>query len=260
MSATSATRPTVVVTRPREQAAAWVEALGAAGWPVVALPLIEIAPAVEPPVLRMAIDGWRGVDAVLFVSPAAVAVLRQAQVPPPAAPVRCWAPGAGTADALRAWGVAPAAIDQPPPEAAQMDTDALWPVVAPQVRPGWRLRVVRGISADGHEGRDALLQRCRERGATVETVTAYRRQRPRWDAAQRQAAERLVGPDAIWLFSSSEAIGHLRTLLPDAPWSAARALVTHPRIAAAARALGVGQVATSRPALPEVVQALESMA
>ncbi|MFN6997804.1 MAG: hypothetical protein ACK4PH_26745 [Aquincola tertiaricarbonis] len=47
-AATSATRPTVVVTRPREQAAAWVEALGAAGWPVVALPLIEIAPAVEP--------------------------------------------------------------------------------------------------------------------------------------------------------------------------------------------------------------------
>lgn len=260
MGAISTTRPTVVVTRPRDQAATWVEALSAAGWPVVALPLIEIVPAVEPAALRTAIDGWRGVDAVLVVSPAAVAVLRQAQVPPPVGPVRCWAPGAGTADALRAWGVTPAAIDQPPPEAAQMDTDALWPVVAPQVRPGWRLRVVRGVSADGHEGRDALLQRCRERVVTVETVTAYRRQRPCWDAAQRQAAERLVGPDAIWLFSSSEAISHLQALLPGAPWSAARALVTHPRIAAAARALGVGQVVTSRPVLPEVVQALESMA
>ncbi|MEW6693922.1 MAG: uroporphyrinogen-III synthase [Pseudomonadota bacterium] len=253
-------RPTVVVTRPADQAGPWVDGLRAAGWPVLPLPLIEIAPAAEPAVLRAAVAGWAAVDAAMFVSPAAVAALRQAGVPAPGPAVRCWAPGAGTARALSDWGVAPAAVDQPPADAPQHDSEALWPVVAPQVRAGWRLLIVRGMSADGHGGRDWLLQRCRAAGATVRTLVAYRRQPPVWDAARQAQVRDMLGSGAVWLFSSSEAIGHLRDRVPDAPWAQARALATHPRIAEAARALGFGHVATCRPTLADVVQALESMA
>ncbi|WP_334154999.1 uroporphyrinogen-III synthase [Tepidimonas sp.] len=258
MSAERASRPLVVVTRPADQAGAWVQGLRAAGWPVLALPLIDIVPAADPSALRAAVAGWADLDAAMFVSPAAVEALRQAAVPVPAPGLRCWAPGAGTVRALRDWGVAPAAIDHPPADAAQMDSEALWPVIAPQVHPGHRLLIVRGVSANGHAGRDWLLERCRGGGATVRTVVAYRRQPPTWDVIQRAKAGRAVADGAVWLFSSSEAVGHLRDLLPQAAWARARAIATHPRIAEAARALGYGEVRTCRPTLPDVVQALES--
>lgn len=251
-------RPVVVVTRPADQAGAWVQGLRAAGWPVLALPLIDIVPATDPPALRAAVADWADLDAAMFVSPAAVGALRQAAVPAPAPGLRCWAPGTGTVRALRDWGVAPAAIDHPPADATQMDSEALWPVIAPQVRPGHRLLIVRGVSVNGHAGRDWLLDRCRGAGATVRTVVAYRRQPPIWDAIRRAEAGRAVADGAVWLFSSSEAVGHLRDLLPQAAWSRARAIATHPRIAEAARALGFGEVRTCRPTLPDVVQALES--
>ncbi|OBS30410.1 Uroporphyrinogen-III synthase [Tepidimonas fonticaldi] len=258
MFAEQASRPLVVVTRPADQAGAWVQGLRAAGWPVLALPLIDIVPAADPPALRAAVADWADLDAAMFVSPAAVGALRQAAVPVPALGLRCWAPGTGTVRALRDWGVAPAAIDHPPADAAQMDSEALWPVIAPQVHPGHRLLIVRGVSANGHAGRNWLLERCRGAGATVRTVVAYRRQPPTWDATRRAEAGRAVADGAVWLFSSSEAVGHLRDLLPQAPWSRARAIATHPRIAEAARALGFGEVRSCRPTLPDVVQALES--
>lgn len=258
MPAPQTPRPLVVVTRPADQASDWVEGLRGAGWPVLPLPLIEIVPAADPPSLRAAVDGWADLEAVMFVSPAAVGALRQAGVPVPQPPLRCWAPGAGTVRALRDWGVSPSAIDQPPVGAPQMDSEALWPVIAPQVHPGCRLLIVRGISADGHEGRDWLIRRCRAAGAAVRTVLAYRRRPPSWDPARRAEARGAVGPGAIWLFSSSEAIAHLHDLLPGASWDQARAVVTHPRIAETARARGWRAVRTCRPALSDVVQALES--
>lgn len=258
MSAPAA-RPTVILTRPAEQATAWQDGLRTAGWPVQALPLIEIGPAADPQALRDAVGDWTGADAVMFVSPAAVHAVQAAGVVPPPARLRCWAPGAGTARALRTWGVAPDAIDQPPPDAPQMDSEALWPVVASQIRPGYRLWIVHGLSASGHAGRDWLRERCRSVGADVRRVAAYRRQPPAWDAGQRAAARSWVDADTVWLFSSSEAVAHLRDLLPGAPWSRATALTTHPRIADAARALGFGRVQVCPPTLPGVVLALESL-
>jgi uroporphyrinogen-III synthase len=50
----------------------------------------------------------------------------------------------------------------------------------------------------------------------------------------------------------------LSALVPPAvDWSAARALVTHPRIAARARALGFLHVDEARPASDEVLKAIE---
>ena len=49
------------------------------------------------------------------------------------------------------------------------------------------------------------------------------------------------------------------TALPDQDWGQARALVTHPRIAQAARAAGFGSVQECRPALADVVASIESL-
>ena len=38
-----------------------------------------------------------------------------------------------------------------------------------------------------------------------------------------------------WLFSSSEAVGQLRRLAPQADWGRSKALASHPRIAQAAK-------------------------
>ena len=64
---------------------------------------------------------------------------------------------------------------------------------------------------------------------------------------------------ALWLFSSSEAITNLCQCLPGTDWSAARALVTHPRIGDAARAAGFGAVHDTRPTLEAVAASIESL-
>jgi uroporphyrinogen-III synthase len=218
-------------------------------------------------------------DAILFVSGAAVKHFWAEVPPPPAAAAvrtRFWAPGPGTARALQGvlapWGLGPDRIDAPPPAAEQFDSEALWPVVAPQLRPGARVLIVRGASvatidtdiditgapAAGGNGRDWLIRQCEQAGAQVQTVAAYERHAPAWGGALRQLAQQAQAADSLWLFSSSEALDHLVAAEPAADWSAAGALATHPRIAQRAQRAGFGDVQQTRPALADVLIALES--
>lgn len=268
----------VIVTRPADEAEVWVRALRQRGWPALALPLIDIGPPRDPEsleALQRARADWARFDALMFVSPAAVqhffagssswAESRHGHR------TRFWAPGPGTAralaEALARRGVDASCIDAPPADAAQFDSEHLWPVVQDQLREGVRVRVVRGASASasgaakgGNEGsgREWLMSRCRERGARVDACVAYERRAPAWTASQREVALAATGPDSLWLFSSSEAIDHLREAMPSADWSLAQALCTHGRIARTARAIGFGHVIDSRPALEDVLRALES--
>jgi uroporphyrinogen-III synthase len=268
----------VIVTRPADEAAGWVRALCERGWPAVALPLIDIGPPRDPEsldALQRARADWPSFDALMFVSAAAVQHFFAGNSPwaesRPGHRTRFWAPGPGTAralaDALARRGVEASRIDAPPADAAQFDSEHLWPVVRDQVREGLRLRVVRGAStgSDGTpqggvagSGREWLMARCRERGAWVEACVAYERRAPAWTALQREVALAASGPDSLWLFSSSEAIDHLHAALPSTDWSQAQALCTHRRIARTARAIGFGHVIDSRPALDDVLRALES--
>ena len=104
---------------------------------------------------------------------------------------------------------------------------------------------------------DAPATAC-EAGARVQACSVYRRACPRLDAAGQALLDAaLVRPrEHVWLFSSSEAIGHLQQLAAVAPqasprpapdWSAGLALATHERIAARAQALGFGHVVLVRP-------------
>lgn len=273
------TRPVVqrlIITRPADEAQHWVHRLQAAGWPTVALPLIRLLPPRDPATLaalRHQQAQWAAYDALMFVSGAAVRHFFASSTLPLAAVgshTRCWAPGPGTAQALRAplaaLGLGPQQIDVTPADAVQFDSESLWPVVASQVRPGSRILIVRGASmADSADaasaegsGREWLIQRCEQAGATVQTVAAYERHPPVWTAEEQALARLGQSLGSLWLFSSSEALAHLLAGQPQANWSQAVALATHPRIAQRVLDAGFGQVLSTRPAFDDVLCALES--
>lgn len=251
----------VIVTRPQSEAGRWVDALRAHGFDARSLPLMGIAPMIDASALQQAWKSLPGMRAAMFVSGNAARhflAQRPAGLAWPAT-TRAWATGPGTRQALLEGGVDAALIDSPPPSAAQFDSETLWQQVASQVRPGDRALIVRGGDAAGaSSGRDWLAEQLKAVGVQVDMVVAYRRQAPQFSDAQlREAADAAAAGD-VWVFSSSQAIGHLRSALPHQDWSRARAVATHARIADAARNAGFGVVCESRPATEAVVAALES--
>jgi uroporphyrinogen-III synthase len=247
----------VVVTRPAAQAAAWVERLRERGIAAEALPLIEIAAVDDRSPL---VAEWRALAnhrLVVFVSANAVEQFFAARPEGVAWPVDvvAAAPGPGTAAALLAAGCPTATIAQPPVDAAQFDSEALWQQLRGRDWRGTRVLVVRG---DG--GRDWLGDRLREAGAEVEALAAYRRVAPSFTAAARGRLDALVASeDVAWLFSSSEAIATLERAAGAGRWHAARAVATHPRIAARERSLGFATVFEARPTFDEVVACIQSI-
>ncbi|HEY0201702.1 MAG TPA: uroporphyrinogen-III synthase [Burkholderiaceae bacterium] len=247
----------VIVTRPAPEAGTWVQALAARGIAAQALPLIEIAPATDAASVRLAWAGLPRCSAAMFVSGNAVAHFFAARPAGQAWPqaTRAWATGPGTARALREAGVPASQIDSPAADNRQFDSEALWGVVAPQAVPGARMLIVHGGG-----GRDWLAQHIRQTGAQVDSLAAYRRQPPQFSPAQQTLARTAAQDGTLWLFSSAEAVTHLRAALPGMDWSRARALATHPRIAAAVQAAGFAEVRMARPALDDVVASIESAA
>lgn len=259
----------VIVTRPEDEARDWVRQLSQLGLQALALPLIEIGPATDAGPLLQA---WRQLPrylAVMFVSGNAVNYFFAARPPSAAAPelgrVRAWATGPGTAGALLRAGLAAGCIDSPPAQVGQFDSEALWRVVGAQVHAGDSVLIVRGGDAGqaaggaAGDGRDWLAQRVVEALARVDFVRAYERRVPAFSAADVVVARRAAIDGSIWLLSSAQALTNLRLWLPEQSWAGARALATHPRIAAAAKSAGFGVVCESRPTLPEVLASIESM-
>ena len=253
----------VLVTRPAHDAAAWVQRLSAPGIAPEALPLIEIVP--EPPGAGLAAARPHLPDyaAAMFVSGNAVTHLlgSDQHFSAGATATRAWSPGPGTTAALLQAGWPAARIDAPVADAPQFDSEALWARVAAQVQAGMRVLLVRGGDAQGRvAGRDWLRAQLAQAGAQVDTVVVYRRRAPLLDEGQKRRAQAAATDGTLWLFSSAEAIANLRQCLPDVDWRAARALVTHPRIGAAARAAGFGAVHETQPTVDAVRASIESLA
>lgn len=275
----------VIVTRVQPQAARWVHSL-ATRFDAVALPLLEIGALADTAALQAAGRSWADYNAVKFVSiPAvefffasnqALALANKGQI---AITTRAWAPGLGTRDALFAHGVSPHLVDAPAPDGGQFDSEALWQQVHQQITPGSRVLVVRGDSPGADDskadrsgaaasgasgvqgvGREWMAQTLREAGASVDFVVAYQRRAPVWGEAERALATQAATDGSVWLFSSAEAAGHLRSLLPHQSWAQARAVATHPRIAQTARDLGFAVVLESRPTLADTLASIESLA
>jgi len=251
----------VIVTRPAREAARWVDDLRAAGLDAVALPLIAIEPLEDPKALHAAWQCLSDYDALMFVSAAAVEHFFRGIDASAAARARFWGTGPGTTRGLQEAGVPVSSIDAPPADAAQFDSEALWALVRPQVRPGTRVLIVRGGDAAGRiSGRDWLAREIAAAGGAFDEVTAYRRLAPTFGEAEHLLAAEAASGRAVWLFSSSEAIANLCRCMPDTRWNAARAIATHDRIADAARAAGFGSVRVSSPSPLALVASIESLA
>jgi uroporphyrinogen-III synthase len=246
----------VLVTRPQPQADDWVARLRAEQVDAQALPLLEIGEPADAGPVHAAWQSLADEALVVFVSPNAVARFFALKPAGAAWPIgtHAGATGPGTSAALVAVGVPASAIVEPPADAGQFDSEALWACLAPlRDWRGARVLIVRGEG-----GRDWLAGTLQAQGADLRFVEAYRRVAPRLDAA-RQAllADAVAHPvDHLWLFSSSEAVEHLRGLAPGADWRGAKAFASHPRIAATARTLGFGHVVQVGPAFSAVLQAL----
>ena len=268
----------VIVTRPAEQAAAWTDALQAAGLNVLSLPLIAIGAPPDPQAVEQAWERIATFDSVMFVSANAARYffrLKPMHVPVQdgGAPfhARALATGPGTVAALRDCGVPADAIVAPDAHSGQFDSEALWQVIRARVRPGHRILIVRGAqdAADDSQadadpastgaGRDWFAQQAGAVGARVDFVVAYRRQAPVLQGQEALVLQSAAQDASVWLFSSSEAVVNLQVICPGRNWSQARAVATHPRIAQAAREAGFGTVLVSRPALGELVASIESL-
>ncbi len=241
---TAAAPPRLLVTRPRGQAQPWVERLRQAGVDAHALPLIEIAPLDDPAPVHAAWQALGDAAFVMFVSPNAVACFFAARPAGTAWPsgLDAGCPGAGTARALQAalaaaGGAVPGqgmTLVAPAPGQPE-ESESLWAWLRGRNWAGRRVLIVRGQA-----GRDWLAERWQASGARVDVVAAYAQRPPVLDPAERERLEQAVREPQAHVFSlaSAQAVEHLARLAPGADWSRATALVSHPRVAAAARSAG----------------------
>ncbi len=251
----------VLVTRPQQEAGPWVDDLCRAGFDAIALPLIAIEPSPDRASIALAWTRLAGCRSAMFVSGNAVRHFFDQRPEGAVWPDECraWATGPGTRRALVGAGVPAGQIDAPAGDSPQFDSETLWKQVAKQIAPGDRVLIVRGRDSYGEGlGRDWLAEQLKTAGAAVDTVVSYVRAAPLLGVAQRDVARESTAGEPVWLFSSSQAIGHLQVLVPGQNWSRARCVATHPRIAQAARGAGFGVVCESRPSVDAVSAALES--
>ncbi|MCC6247955.1 MAG: uroporphyrinogen-III synthase [Rubrivivax sp.] len=253
----------LIVTRPLAQALPAVQELRAHGVDAHALPLIGIEALPDNDPLADALSTARATLArrrlVMFVSANAVAHFFAAPgYPAWPAGTLAGSTGPGTSAALRAAGVPAACLREPAADAERLDTEALWQ----QLRAlDWRGASVLVVRGEG--GRDWLAETLRGAGANVDFVTAYRRTLPRLDAAQAVLLEEAQANPAghAWHFTSSEAVQNLPRLTADSAgaWRASTALVTHPRIGEAARAIGFAHLQALAPGLAALLRAWQAL-
>ena len=278
----------VIVTRPAQDAAHWVDELTRHGFNGLALPLIEIGPSAGPSQVNALQDAWRDLGrytACMFVSGNAVryffkqitaaAQVSLAQIAPDIIAkeaiktlpnsLRFLAPGPATAAALLTAGVPAAQIDSPSLAAGQFDSEALWQVIGQRDWRHQRVLVLRGQTSGASDpsakGRDWLTQQLSAAGAQVDMLGVYERRSPQLSAEQIDMTHAARHDGSVWLFSSSEALANLmqQPALAGVDWHQAQAIATHPRIAQAVRSAGWGVVQESRPLLTDIVEALRSI-
>ncbi|TAK87648.1 MAG: uroporphyrinogen-III synthase [Aquabacterium sp.] len=262
----------VLVTRPEPQASIWAADLQSNGLDAHVLPLIAIGGPADPaPVAHL----WQNLASqrlLMFVSPAAVHWFFQLRPHGAIWPAGTLAasPGPGTAHSLMLAGedagLTSAQIICPDASAEQFDSETLWPLLAPLDWQGQQVAIISGGDQQEAKGRNWLSEQWRARGATVQSVLTYQRGPGEWTPSQQAlAAQALQHPaQHAWLFSSSQAIDHLvEHHLPAhglhcQDWSAAHAVVTHPKIAERCQQLGIQRITSTRPTLSAVVEALRS--
>jgi Uroporphyrinogen-III synthase len=226
----------IVVTRPAAQATRLVQLLEAAGARVILFPVIEIRTVADAAAARARLDRLASYDVLVFVSANAVEhgfVLRTHGASWPAG-LSVVAVGAGTALALRAHGVSRVLLPR-----ERYDSEGMLALPELTDVAGKKVLIVRGVG-----GREFLGQTLAARGAQVDYAECYERARPAATGEPLIAAWEHRAVHAVTM-TSSEGLHNLWTMLGERGQTYLRAtplFVTHERIAAAARALGLDDV------------------
>ncbi|MEI6548950.1 MAG: uroporphyrinogen-III synthase [Betaproteobacteria bacterium] len=256
----------VVVTRPEQDASAWVDSLNEAGFKTIRFPLLALTDFLTNQTALEALVLLKRSQAVMFVSANAVRFLAQALRHQPDwvdhfQIARAWCTGPGTAAALAQCGIPLGQIDQPSAQARQLDSEALWEVVASQVVQGMNVLFVRGADESGAvAGRDWLALALEQANIKVSAIAAYQRTPAQLTEAQKAQVQQYIADGAIWVFSSSAALQALVAQCPQVDWSMAKATVTHPRMADLAQKMGWGAVAIAPPGLSSLQASIKSLA
>lgn len=226
----------IAVTRPAHQAEELARLIREAGGNPILCPALEIRELPDLAPLMTIIDGLDGFDLAIFISPNAVQkamnLIRSRRRLPAA--LQLAAIGKGSAKELKSFGVA--GVMAP---AARFDSEALLELPQLARMEGRRVVIFRG---DG--GREVLGDTLTARGASVVYAECYRRSRPaggadallRAWARNELAAVTVVSSDT--LHNLYDMVGKLGQR-----WMKTTPLfVPHPRIAEAARGLGLTRV------------------
>ncbi|CAN7474507.1 uroporphyrinogen-III synthase [Massilia sp. LjRoot122] len=250
----------VVITRPRAQAGALAQAVGALGRRAVVLPLLEIAPLDDTSILRAVLAELPSYALVAFVSPNAVdAAFAHLPGWPPGVPVGVV--GEGSRAALARHGVtAENTTIHCPPEPSASDSEHLLASLDLSAFAGRRVLIVRGES-----GRELMADTLRAAGAQVDTVAAYRRSVPVLDDALAAELSALLAGPNDWIITSSEALRGLadlvRKLDPETGMDRLHQqhlIVPHARIAETARALGCSSITLTGSGDARLLAAIQS--
>jgi uroporphyrinogen-III synthase len=227
----------IVVTRPGLQAAAFAARIAAIGGRPIVFPAIVILPPEDRTALDDVHRRLATYDFAVFVSANAVEYgLPQGGWP---RRVRAVAPGPGTAAALLLRHV-----PEPLVPAERFDSEGMLALPELADVAGRRIVVFRG-----NGGRELMADELAKRGAVVEQVECYRRAKPQTGSSGLIEAWRERRIDAVTI-TSSEGLANLWELLDAEGRAFLRGtplFALHARIAAAARALGCGQVHETRP-------------
>lgn len=230
----------VLITRPVGPAASLAARIAALGGTPVLFPAIEIADLEDRTALDARLADLPDFDLIVFVSPSAVECalpLFESRQPGWAEHRRLAAVGRGSLHALQRHCIEKVMV--PPAEAGAAGLLRLPELLQPVPR---RVLIVRGVG-----GRDEFAQSLGALGAQVEYAECYRRIRPAADPEPLLARWRLGEIGAVTV-TSLEILDNLQAMLGPAgaePLHCTPMFVHHPRIAGAARRLGVETVIES---------------
>ena len=233
--------PVVLVTRPEGAAAdALCRSVVAAGFPVIAQPLMEIEPVVPlEPAQRQRVLDLDLYQHVIFVSANAVRAgmdLVETYWPQLPDGIQWYAVGGATAAALADHGVSALTPGE------QMHSEGLLALPALAAVNAQRVLIIKGEG-----GRDTIRRTLEGRGARVDELACYHRRCPTFapGVLARILAQSAVG---VVLISSGEGLCNFVELLrPAEPtnFSALRLIVPSERVAALARAAGFERILTA---------------
>lgn len=166
---------TVVVTRPAHQAGNLCRLIEAAGGQVILFPVLAIAAPQDQQAVLAVLQRLAQFDLAVFISPNAVdyGLRYAAQVGGLPTHLQIAAVGAGTARVLQSAGHPPTLVPE-----HDFNSEALLALDALQQVAGKKVVIFRGEG-----GREHLADTLRSRGAQVEYVQVYRREKPPVDRA-----------------------------------------------------------------------------